>query len=422
MRLHGARCAMGPRQSVQVSLELEGGSIRSIGAAQGALRTVSPTDISIDLGGFLILPGLINAHDHLQFALFPRLGEPPYRNYIEWGEDIHATSPAVIATHKAVAKSARLWWGGLRNLLCGVTTVCHHDPIWPELLDRRFPVRIARDCGWAHSYALGGDVARARTATPKGRPFFVHACEGVDDLARNEIFALDRAGVLDEATVLIHGLALDRVGIALVKQRQASLVVCPSSNEFLFSCLPDMDQLSSIQSLALGSDSPLTAAGDLLDEARFALERCDIAPEMAYHMVTAGAANVLRLPDAGKLRTFAPADLVAIRDTGADAADRLSSLSMHDVELVMIGGTVQLVSDEMRGGLPAEVCAGLEPLWIDGAVRWLRAPVATLLGEAEMPLGHGQVRLGGRLIALPDASVGGDIASALGNALELAGT
>jgi len=34
----------------------------------------------MDLAGHLILPGLINAHDHLEFNLYPRLGRGPYPN------------------------------------------------------------------------------------------------------------------------------------------------------------------------------------------------------------------------------------------------------------------------------------------------------------------------------------------------------
>jgi len=31
--------------------------------------------VELDLEGLQVLPGLINAHDHLEFALFPRLGQ-----------------------------------------------------------------------------------------------------------------------------------------------------------------------------------------------------------------------------------------------------------------------------------------------------------------------------------------------------------
>ena len=169
---------------------------------------------------------------------FPEDGNPPYRNYIDWGEDIHSRFPEVIAKHHAVPKEVRLWWGGIRNLLCGVTTVCHHDPLWPELQREDFPVRVVREYGWGHSLALGGDLRQARAATPVGRPFIVHACEGVDEQAREELWELDRLGLLDGSTVLVHGLALDREGVALMRERRASLIVCPSSNKFLFGKTP----------------------------------------------------------------------------------------------------------------------------------------------------------------------------------------
>ena len=142
----------------------------------------------IDLSGFLIMPGLINAHDHLEFALYPRLADPPYRNYIDWGTDIHNKFPETIAKHRAVPKDVRLWWGGIRNLLCGVTTVSHHNPLWPELQREDFPVRVVQRYGWGHSLALGGDLRAARSATPEGHAFIVHACEGVDDEAREELW------------------------------------------------------------------------------------------------------------------------------------------------------------------------------------------------------------------------------------------
>ena len=79
----------------------------------------------------------------------------------------------------------------------------------------------------------------------------------------------------------------------------------------------------------------------------------------------------------------------------------LSTLSMHDVEFAMIGGRVQLVSETIWQRLPVEVRDSLEALWIDGAVRWLRAPVAMLLRQSEEILGIGEVRLGGRPVRLP---------------------
>ena len=402
LAIRGARCAMGPRETSYVSMQIMGDRITRILNPSSALPDMAPGPADIDLSGFLILPGLVNAHDHLQFALFPRLGNPPYSNYIEWGEDIHAKFADLIAIHRAVPKEIRLWWGGIRNLLCGVTTVCHHDPLWPELQRENFPVRVVGEYGWGHSLALGGDVRQAHADTPAGRPFLVHACEGVDKTAREELEGLDRLGVLDSRSVLVHGLALDDAGVALMHDRGASLIICPSSNNFLFQRLPDISMLNRIENVALGSDSPLTAEGDLLDEVRFAMRCSGISSTSAYRMVTTIPAAILRLGDAqGTIEESGLADLIAIRDTGQDPADRLQALSMNDIEFVMIGGRVQLAAEAILERLSFATKQGLEPISIDGFTRWLRAPVQTLLHRAEEVLGKGEVRLGSRRICIP---------------------
>jgi hypothetical protein len=331
------------------------------------------------------------------------MGNPPYRNYIEWGDDIHRSFPAVIAKQHAIPKSVRLWWGGIRNLLCGVTTVCHHDPLWPELQKEEFPVRVVKEYGWGHSLALGGDLRRVHDATPPYRPFIVHACEGVDQPAREELLGLERLGVLDDRTVLVHGLAMNREGSDLIRARGTSLIVCPTSNRFLYREVPDPFLLSRIEKLAIGSDSSLTAKGDLLDEVRFAIRTLGIQASAAYQMVTTSAAAILRLGDTlGSIKEFGLADLVAVRDTGRDPADRLDSLSMKDVELVMIGGRVHLAAEAMLERLPFAARNGLEPLSVDGTVRWLRAPVGALMRRTEEVLGRGAVQLGCRRLLPAD--------------------
>jgi hypothetical protein len=48
----------------------------------------------------------------------------------------------------------------------------------------------------------------------------------------------------------------------------------------------------------------------------------------------------------------------------------------------MIAGKVQLASGEVWRFLPPTIRQGMEPLWIDGYIRWLRAPVRQLLQQA----------------------------------------
>ena len=398
----GAHCAFGPEERAAASIQIAEDEVKRV-ASPRFLDSVSAGSQEIDLTGCLIMPGLVNAHDHLEFGLFPRLGRKTYVNMAEWAGDIHAHFAEVIATHKRVPLKTRLWWGGVRNLLCGATTVCHHNPPHPELLRSDFPVRVVRDYGWAHSLAFDEGIRAAHAASPPGRPFVVHGCEGIDESARREIAELDRLGVLDAHTVIVHGLALNGESTAIMRLRGASVVICPSSNFFLFGRAPDMQVIGST-AVAIGSDSPLTARGDLLDEARFAMECCEISPAQAWRMITESPARALRLPPfTGSLRAGSTADLIAIRDTESHAAERLRSMTAADIELVMVGGRVHLASAAMLQRFPARMKTGLEPLWVDGRVRWLRAPVQHLLAQAEAILGRRQVRLGNKPVRAASA-------------------
>ncbi|WP_263354536.1 amidohydrolase family protein [Acidicapsa acidisoli] len=403
--IRGARCAVRLEEPTQASIEVTGSRIAGIHSNLSLSLSAAWKSTEIDLDGFLIFPGLVNAHDHLDFALFPRLANPPYQNYIDWGIDIHNTYPDVIATQRSVPKELRVWWGGIRNLLCGATTVSHHNPFRSELARDNFPIRVIREYGWGHSYALGGDIVAARSATPKGYPFIMHACEGIDDRASKELGQLDGEGILDAHTVLVHGLAMDREGVALMRERGVSLIVCPSSNYFLFGKVPDLSLLGEINNLAIGNDSPLTATGDLLDEVRFAIRACNISPQAAYRMVTEAPAAILRLRRSeGSIMLSGIADLIAVRDSGVDAAERFATMSMVDIEFVMLAGQVQLASKEILDRLPSQIIQELEPLSIGGTIRWLRAPVRELLRRTEQVLGSGQVRLGGKPVSIPHSA------------------
>ncbi len=402
-KLRGGRCALGPEEAQRASVLVADGRIAFLNGERSCpVEDEDSTHVSFDLSGYLLLPGLVNAHDHLEFGLFPRLASRRYESADEWASDIHERYAEEIATQRKVPLRTRLWWGGLRNLLCGATTVCHHNPLLPELVSEEFPVRVVQRYGWAHSVRFGGDIAAAYAATPDDAPFLIHACEGTSAEARAELMVLGRLGVLDERTVLIHGVALNEDDADLLHRRGCSLVVCPSSNAFLFDQVPGRVLLDDLGAVALGSDSPLTACGDLLDEVRFAFQHCDLSASRLYRMVTDSAASVLRLRQGeGTLKYDVRADLVAIRDDGRSPAQRLNALSARDVELVMWSGEVYLVSREMYERLPPSSRTGLEPLMIGDSLRWLRAPVAELVEDAERVLGKGELKLSGRAIRLP---------------------
>ena len=187
--------------------------------------------VALDLDGLEVLPGLINAHDHLEFALFPRLGRRKYANATEWARDIYHPCESPVREHLDIPKELRLLWGGLRNLASGVTTVSHHNP-YESIFDEDFPVRVVKEFGWAHSLAFDSNIRARFDATPPGVPFIIHAGEGTDEDAADEIFRLDDLGVLDARTVLIHAVGFCANGWELIRQIGVSVIWCPRSNLF----------------------------------------------------------------------------------------------------------------------------------------------------------------------------------------------
>lgn len=330
---------------------------------------ITVENIPLDLGNLTIFPGLINAHDHLEFALFPRLGRGPYPNFRHWANDIHRTGANVIEEQLALPKHLRLLWGGLRNLLAGVTTVSHHNP-YESLFDENFPVRVVRNYGWAHSLAFEPDVRARFDATPGNAPFLIHAAEGTDDAAQREIFDLDQLRILTDRTVLIHGVALNEAGLALMRERRSSLIWCPRSNVFLFD--RTIDPPSNVPT-ALGSDAPLTAEGDLLDEIAAAQQFTSV--ENIRAMVTTEAERILRLP----LTT----DVIA------------APAFAEPPQLVVIHDRIHLIAPYLAGQLPASTRREFHELHVCGRppvlVRW---NIPQLVSETRQHLNP--IRLAGR--------------------------
>jgi cytosine/adenosine deaminase-related metal-dependent hydrolase len=315
--------------------------------------------IPLDLEGLSILPGHINAHDHLDFALFPRLGNGPYPNATAWARDVYHPKRSPIVEHLRVPKCARLLWGGLRNLLAGVTTVSHHNPYEPAF-DNNFPVRVVKHYGWAHSLAFDKKIRESFDATAPGAPFLIHAAEGTDTDSAQEILELDRLGVLSDRTVLIHAVALDDRAWQLIRERNVSVITCPRSNIFTLGRTADVP--ADIP-LGLGTDSSLTSEGDFLDELqRFGAQRHD-------------AAKILRLQGTS--------DYIAAPEFA------------HQPELVVIGDRIHLISQRLAPSLPSRLRAEFSPLQVETRepvlVRWNIPDLIAATGLAE-------IRLAGRRV------------------------
>lgn len=334
----------------------------------------------VDLRDHLVFPGLINAHDHLHVNAVPPLPmSDVFPNSYGWIDafQAHFNDPEVMRA-LAVPKAMRLRHGALKNLLAGTTFVVHHDP-WHDALDAHdFPVGVLRDYGW--SYALGWPgygppVQQSFVQTPVDQPWIIHLAEGTDVIARAELARLDAMGCLSARSVLVHGVGIDERDIDRVIAVGAGVVWCPSSNVRLLGRTLDPRRLAHAGLLALGSDSRLSGARDLLDEMDDAARRGELHANDVLDLATTAAARMLRLPWHGHLAPGAHADLVVVEDRGGHPAQSLVGIERSQLRAVVRGGLPRVADPDFAHWFDA---AGVDavPVLLDGRPKLLERSLA----------------------------------------------
>ena len=356
-------------------IRIFGGAIEEIG--KGLAPRIR--EESIELRDCLALPGLINPHDHLDFNLLPIPGNPPYSNLTAYAADIYRPNQSPLREMLSIPIRDRLLWGGYKTLISGVTTVCHHNPPDP-VLGTGFPVRVARGVAWSHSLYYSQDPLNDfRKAA--GRPFVIHAAEGVDEAARLEIEELDNLGILQNNTVIVHGVALGEEEIARLERAGTALIWCPVSNLSLFQQTAPVAQLRGRVPITLGSDSLLTGSVTFFDEIRAARDTGLVTVDELLSMVTTTASQILKLPAGrGTLRAGIDADLIVLPDTGMTPAETLLRSRAADLELVLAGGQVRLAGRKL-GDFEINAVVDGEAKFIRGALARLNSRISNRLGK-----------------------------------------
>jgi cytosine/adenosine deaminase-related metal-dependent hydrolase len=299
---------------------------------------------TIDASHLIFYPGLINAHDHLEFNHYPRTRwRERYDNASAWATDMQPQlDKEPFITLQKMPLEDRCLIGGLKNLLSGVTTVAHHNPPHKPLFKDWFPVRVLQRYQWTHSLYLvpGSEIQKAYHRTGRG-VFMLHLAEGTDQAANDELIQLESLGCLSERTLLIHGVGLRGENLQKAVQESAGLVWCPSSNLFLLGQTAPVQEWYKAGKLALGSDSRLTADGDLLDELRAAHATGGLDPEALFHLVTDYPARLLKLPQVGDLQPGMRADVLALRQPiQGNVYEQLIQSWRTDIEWVMRDGKI----------------------------------------------------------------------------------
>ncbi len=354
----------------------------------------------VDLRDYLIFPGLINAHDHLNGTWWPRVGPSrPYVNVYQWLTDLDGSPTRYDRMQNSVQDVYDL--GMYRNLISGVTTVADHfKRIDGAAFYTRHPIHVLYEYGrtWTprEQTAWGGDVwTEYEYAVRSRQPYIIHLAEGLDHETMAEMDILVGFNAVGRNTLIIHGVSLRPQDMRLMARVGASLCWCPASNRFLYGQTADvLALLAAGVNVTLGTDSSLTGGLNLLDELRTAqwtwqeLTGAPPSDRWLVELVTMRAAQALMLE--GRRGRIAPgyeADLVIVPDQQSSPYAGLIAADISDIALVICAG-VPVYGDVAYQSLFEQFSPGFKPVRVSGRSKLIAGDVMALLDRISETVGR----------------------------------
>jgi len=372
---------------------ISGGRIVWFGSTVDSSRPPGPVR---DLGPGVLLPGLVNAHCHLELSHLAGLGNRSQAEgpgFVAWVEAVvasrgrHTESQVAAATDAAIAgleARGTVAIGDVSN------TLAHLDRLRASSLDAVvFLELLAWDPAKAEATLAWGErqlAERAASLRPglelrlaahaphsvspellrglieRGGPASMHLAESPDEVRffrdgsgtwpaflnerglghvrfepprKSPTAYADGLGALHPRLVAAHGVQLDATDRALLKERGVHVALCPRSNRQLGVGRADVPALRAAGvKLCLGSDSLASAPSlDVLDDAVTLREQFpELEPAAILRMATLGGAEALGLADLGAI---APGRKAALAYAQTDRAP-------GDPEAFLLSGEARL--------------------------------------------------------------------------------
>jgi 5-methylthioadenosine/S-adenosylhomocysteine deaminase len=350
----------------------------------------------------VIVPGLVNAHSHLEYAAYAGFGDGlPFPPWLA----VHVERKQRIGWEEMLA-SARL--GAAQCLRSGITTVADYSfsaagaPACDELGLRgivylevfgadprsareQFERKLARAEGhlsgrvelgvsphapytcsldvyeWCASLGvpIGTHLAESEAEHEwlvEGRGELSNLPVAVDPLGETGIRALARRGLLGPETIAAHCVHVDSEEIGLLAEHRVGVAHCPRSNAVLgCGVAPLAELMAATDRVGLGTDSPAStppfdAFAELSAAVMFARARAGrpeaLSASQALELATLGAARALGLDaEIGSLRPGKRADLAVVSLEGS------SYLPWEDpAGAVVFGGSPERVTCTLVDG------------------------------------------------------------------------
>jgi cytosine/adenosine deaminase-related metal-dependent hydrolase len=328
-------------------VHIERGRIQSILPAEKSLG-LFPDSLRIQFEKAIIFPGLINSHDHLDFNLFPRLGNRLYKNYREWGLEINKENKNLIDAILKIPQELRIQWGIYKNLINGITTVVNHGEklkAGKELLTLYQEYKSLHSVGFERNW-----IFKLNQPFKNRGPFVIHVGEGRDENSHKEIDRLIKYNFFKKDLIGIHGVAMDELQASAFR----GLVWCPDSNFFLLGKTAPIDRLQFHTKLCFGTDSCLTASWNFWDQLRIARKTGMVSDDRLFAMLTTEAAKVWGMDASGKIAVDHYADLVIVDNKQPLVGfDSFYNLNPEDILMVIHRGMIRLFDESLQIQLKA---------------------------------------------------------------------
>jgi aminodeoxyfutalosine deaminase len=351
---------------------VEGGRLVWVGAADDPDQPGAPLT---DLGPGVLLPGLVNAHTHLELShLEGRL--PGRRGFVDWvrgvveGRDVEPERARQAAARaiRGLEESGTVAVGDVSNTLghldllegSSLRAVVFHELLaWdPKLAEtvvrraqqrlaglsseageRRVEIRLAAHAPHSVSAALFAELRKAggigsihlaesreesellATGGGEWASFLVERGLGGVRFAPpgcSPVRHLERLGVLAPGLVAVHCVQVDEDDCHTLRQSGVHVALCVRSNERLGVGLPPVPRLLELGvPLCLGTDSLASVDSLNMEDEMHAVRRAypDLPAASIVEMATLGGARALGLPDLG---TLAPGQTAALAYADVD--------------------------------------------------------------------------------------------------------
>ncbi len=330
-------------------------------------------ETSIDFENAIAFPGLINSHDHLEFNLFPKLGNKKYSDYVEWGKDIHKKDKSTIDEIIKIPASLRIEYGIYKNLLNGVTTVVNHGN---NILKNDYPIDVFSGYNYLHSVKLEKHWRVKLNLKPDKLPFVIHIGEGTNSESYSEINKLIRWNIFNKEIIGVHGISMD----AGQAKHFKALVWCPVSNDFLYGSTARIDELKKITTILFGTDSNVSAEWNLWDHLRCAWNTGLLNDTELYNAVTENAAKVWKVKNAGTISPGSAADIVVAEKKTGTVLNSFYALGPADILIIIKSGKIILFDSKLSNQLieSKNESAGFTKIKIGGRIKYVKGKLDEL--------------------------------------------